>query len=163
MAIEIEKKFLLLSDDWKKAVTDSRIIQQGYFGPAGKASIRVRISGDEANINIKSATLDIVRKEFEIPVPLEDAREMITNLCQQPVIKKTRYYVPVGVHVWEVDVFEGDNEGLVVAEIELSSVDEEFDKPEWLGEEVSNDKRYYNVCLVENPFKNWRTQNIGNG
>jgi len=156
MATEIERKYLLLSDDWKKAVRDCRIIQQGYFESTGKASIRVRISGDEANINIKSATLDIVRKEFEIPVPFEDAREMIANLCQQPVIKKTRHYVPFGDHLWEIDVFAGDNEGLVVAEIELSSIDEEFDKPEWLGEEVSDDKRYYNVCLVQNPFKNWR-------
>ena len=157
MATEIERKYLLLSDEWKKLAREHICIQQGYFGSAGKASIRVRISGNEANINIKSATLDIVRTEFEIPIPLEDAKEMIEFLCQQPVIKKTRYLVPFGSHLWEIDEFEGDNEGLIVAEIELSSVDEVFEKPAWLGEEVSNDKRYYNVCLVNNPYKNWRS------
>jgi len=157
MATEIERKFLLLTDDWKRLAREHICIQQGYFGTAEKASIRVRISGNEANINIKSATLDIVRKEYEIPIPLDDAKEMIEYLCQHPIIKKTRYLVPFGSHIWEIDEFEGDNEGLVVAEIELSSVDEDFKKPEWLGEEVSNDKRYYNVCLVNNPYKNWRS------
>jgi len=155
MAMEIERKFLVLNDSWRQQATQQIIIKQGYFGPPNKASIRIRIHGDSANINIKSATLDIVRKEYEIPVPLKDAEEMLEHLCERPFVEKVRFLVPNGNHLWEVDEFSGDNLGLVVAEIELSSADEFFDKPEWLGEEVSHDERYYNVRLVKNPFKNW--------
>lgn len=158
MATEIERKFLVTSDAWRQQVTRQMILKQGYFGAAKKASIRIRISGDSANINIKSATLDIVRKEYEIPIDLNDAEEMLEDLCERPVIEKVRYLVPFGNHVWEVDEFSGDNQGLLVAEIELSSPDEEFEKPEWLGDEVSHDERYYNVCLVKNPYKNWRNE-----
>ena len=157
MATEIERKFLVTNNDWRSLATDHKVMMQGYFGTGEKASVRVRISGDTANINIKSATLDVVRREYEVPVPLTDAREMIEHLCQKPVIEKTRYYIPQDQHVWEVDVFAGDNEGLVVAEIELKDPDEKFDKPAWIGEEVSHDTRYYNVCLVKNPYKNWRS------
>ncbi len=156
MATEIERKFLVVNDNWRKQVTQQKAIKQGYFGPPNKASIRIRIDGDNANINIKSATLDIVRKEYEIPVPLADAEEMLQHLCERPFIEKVRYLVPQGDHVWEVDEFSGDNQGLIVAEIELSSADESFEKPAWLGEEVSHDERYYNVRLVKNPYKNWR-------
>lgn len=156
MATEIERKFLVTNDDWRSQASQRKVIKQGYFGPPNKASIRIRIDGDRANINIKSATLDIVRKEYEIPVPLEDAEEMLQHLCERPFIEKVRYLVPVGDHVWEVDEFDGDNLGLIVAEIELASVDELFEKPQWLGEEVSHDERYYNVRLVKNPYSNWR-------
>lgn len=156
MATEIERKFLVVNDNWRKQVSQQKAIKQGYFGPPNKASIRIRIDGNNANINIKSATLDIVRKEYEIPVPLADAEEMLQHLCERPFIEKVRYLVPQGDHVWEVDEFSGDNQGLIVAEIELSSADESFEKPEWLGEEVSHDERYYNVRLVKNPYKNWR-------
>lgn len=155
MATEIERKFLVLNDEWRELVTHQKVMQQGYFAGGGKASIRVRISGDSANINIKSATLDVTRKEYEIPVSAEDAREMLEELCEKPMIEKTRYYVPYGDHVWEVDVFSGDNAGLVVAEVELAETDENFEKPPWLGEEVSHDTRYYNVCLVKHPYKDW--------
>lgn len=155
MATEIERKFLVTSDDWRNQAAEKKTIRQGYFGPASKASIRIRISDNSANINIKSATLEVTRREYEIPVPLADAEEMLDNLCERPFIEKIRHLVPVGNHVWEVDEFFGDNEGLVVAEIELSSADESFDKPSWLGKEVSSDKRYYNVCLVKHPFKDW--------
>lgn len=156
MATEIERKFLVINENWRNQATKSKSIKQGYFGPPNKASIRIRIDGDSANINIKSATLDIVRKEYEIPVPLIDAEEMLQNLCERPFIEKVRHLVPQGKHTWEVDEFAGDNEGLVVAEIELSSLEEPFEKPEWLGEEVSHDERYYNVRLVKNPYKNWK-------
>lgn len=156
MATEIERKFLVINDNWRKQVTQRKAIKQGYFGPPNKASIRIRIDGDAANINIKSATLDIVRKEYEIPVPLSDAEEMLQHLCERPFIEKVRHLVPRDAHVWEVDEFAGDNQGLIVAEIELSSADEAFEKPDWLGEEVSHDERYYNVRLVKNPYKNWR-------
>lgn len=155
MATEIERKFLVTNDDWRAQASEKKIIKQGYFASAGKASIRIRISGSSANINIKSATLDVTRMEYEIPVPLADAEEMLEHLCEKPFIEKVRYLVPYGDHIWEVDEFSGDNEGLVVAEIELSSSGEQFERPPWLGEEVSSDKRYYNVCLVKHPYKNW--------
>ena len=156
MATEIERKFLVANDNWRKQVTRQKTIKQAYFGPPNMASIRIRIDGDSANINIKSATLDIVRKEYEIPVPMADAEEMLQHLCERPFIEKVRHIVPQGDHVWEVDEFSGDNQGLIVAEIELSRPDEFFEKPDWLGEEVSHDERYYNVRLVKNPYKNWR-------
>jgi len=156
MATEIERKFLVTNENWRTQATQQKSIKQGYFGPPNKASIRIRIDGDAANINIKSATLDIVRKEYEISVPLNDAEEMLQHLCERPFIEKVRHLVPQGAHVWEVDEFSGDNLGLIVAEIELSSADEAFEKPDWLGEEVSHDERYYNVRLVKNPYKNWR-------
>jgi len=156
MATEIERKFLVTSNSWREQVTRQKSIKQGYFGPPNKASIRIRIDGDSANINIKSATLDIVRREYEIPVPLSDAEEMLRDLCERPFIEKVRYLVPVGKHTWEIDEFAGDNQGLIVAEIELSSPDEDFEKPDWLGNEVSHDERYYNVRLVKNPYRNWR-------
>ena len=156
MAIEIERKFLVVNDDWREHVTSHKSMMQGYFAGGGKASIRVRISGKSANLNIKSATLDVTRKEYEIPIPVEDAREMLDLLCEKPVIEKTRHYIQQGQLVWEVDEFIGDNDGLIVAEIELSDADEAFEKPSWLGKEVSDDTRYYNVCLVKNPYKNWR-------
>lgn len=155
MATEIERKFLIVNDDWRGQVSEKKIIRQGYFGRTAKASIRIRVSGNSANINIKSATLDVTRKEYEIPVPLADAEEMLEHLCERPLIEKVRHIVPAGDHVWEIDEFSGDNKGLVVAEIELSSADESFSRPKWLGEEVSHDKRYYNVCLVRHPYKDW--------
>ena len=158
MATEIERKYLVINDGWREQTASHKVMMQGYFSGGGKASIRVRISGDSANLNIKSATLGVTRKEYEIPIPIEDAREMVELLCEKPVIEKTRHYVPQGQHMWEVDEFIGDNEGLIVAEIELSDADEAFEKPAWLGKEVSDDTRYYNVCLVKNPYKNWRNE-----
>jgi len=155
MATEIERKFLLLNDDWRGIVESDMQIVQAYLATNEFGSTRIRIQNDKANINIKSATLRIERTEFEYPIPLVDAQLMIDKLCVKPVIAKTRYIVKHMQHTWEIDVFSGDNEGLIVAEIELSSPDEAFKKPSWLGKEVSHDKRYYNVCLVRNPYKTW--------
>lgn len=155
MATEIERKFLVINDSWKKSSTSRQVMKQGYFGDLEKASIRVRVHGNNANINIKSAALDISRLEFEFPLSLAEAEEILDKLCIRPLIEKIRYYVPFEGHTWEVDEFMGDNQGLVVAEIELQHEDEKFQKPDWLGEEVSLDKRYYNVCLVKHPYKNW--------
>jgi len=116
--------------------------------PATLASIRVRVSGDIASLNVKSMTLDVIRTEYEYPIPVQDAREILQHLCSLPLIEKTRHYVPLGRHVWEVDVFEGDNAGLVVAELELQSADEDYAVPDWIGTEVSGDPRYYNVNLA---------------
>lgn len=155
MATEIERKFLLLDDSWRSEIEKSKNIRQGYLAGSEKSSIRVRIEDDKANINIKSATLDVIRREYEYPIPVEEANEILDSLCEGPLIEKTRYHVHHGNHLWEIDVFSGDNEGLVVAEIELGGVDETYERPGWLGEEVSDDHRYYNVCLVKHPYKDW--------
>ena len=155
MATEIERKFLLKNDSWRKEANESSMIRQGYLAGTEKSSIRVRVSGEKANINIKSATLDVTRQEYEYAIPLSEANEILDTLCECSLIEKTRYHVQHGNHVWEVDEFYGDNQGLVVAEIELNSADENFERPDWVGEEVSDDTRYYNVCLVKHPYKDW--------
>ncbi len=155
MAVEIERKFLLRDGSWQDSADNGILIRQGYLAGSEKSSIRVRIAGDKANINIKSATLDITRQEYEYPIPLAEANEMLDTLSEGPLIEKTRYHVFHAKHCWEIDVFSGENQGLIVAEVELGSVDESFELPDWLGEEVSDDARYYNVCLVKHPFKYW--------
>jgi len=155
MATEIERKFLVLNQDWQESTMSKLHIVQAYLATNEFSSTRIRIQDDQANINIKSATLGISRTEFEYTIPLVDAQLMIDELCVKPAIDKIRYMVKHMQHTWEIDVFSGDNEGLIVAEIELSSPDETFEKPSWLGEEVSHDKRYYNVCLIQHPYKEW--------
>ena len=156
MAKEIERKFTVINDSWRAHVKSSARYRQGYMGQADKASIRVRLENDRALLNIKSATLGVERLEYEYEIPVADANEMLDRLCEKPLIEKTRFFVDHDGHEWEVDVFEGDNEGLVVAEIELDSADEQFSRPEWAGEDVSHDTRYYNVCLVTHPYKDWQ-------
>lgn len=155
MATEIERKFLLKNNSWQVNADQGTRYSQGYLVSSQHASIRVRIEGERAFINIKSATIDITRQEFEYEIPLNDATEMLETLCEKPLISKTRYHIHYGEHLWEIDVFAGDNQGLVVAEIELKDKDETFAKPGWLGEEVSDDIRYYNVNLVKHPYKDW--------
>ena len=155
MATEIERKFLVTSDAWLEDADAGTLFRQGYLLGSEKASVRVRIEGERANLNIKSATLGIWRREYEYPIPLDEALELLEHLCDKPQIEKTRYHVPVGGHIWEVDVFAGDNAGLVVAEVELTSEDEAFEIPAWAGAEVSHDTRYYNVCLTRHPYKDW--------
>ena len=157
MAVEIERKFLVTNDSWRAAVKKSSDYRQGYLADmAGKASVRVRIADGDANVNIKSMTLGVTRQEYEYQIPLQDGREMLANLCIGPVIEKRRHLVDYGNHTWEIDVFEGDNAGLIVAEIELSAEDETFELPQWAGKEVSDDERYYNVCLAQHPYKEWK-------
>jgi len=155
MPIEIERKFLLCNDQWRDEVVRSSRIRQGYMGKIDKASVRIRIQGDKANINIKSATLDIRRMEYEYEIPLDEAEEMLDQLCNQPQIDKTRFIVKRDGHVWEIDEFYGDNEGLLVAEVELEDESEAIIKPDWIGEEVTADPRYYNVSLIKYPFNKW--------
>lgn len=155
MGVEIERKFLLRSDAWRLSADHGTRFCQGYLCETGPGSVRVRIEGEQANINIKSATLDMKRLEYEYPLPMEDAQHMLEHVCLRPLIEKTRYHVTFKGKVWEIDVFDGDNKGLVVAELELDHVDENFELPPWAGEEVTADKRYYNVCLVRLPFKDW--------
>ena len=155
MATEIERKFLVINDDWRATADAGMDCIQGYFTTNKECSIRVRLTGDEANLNIKSATLGVARSEYDYAIPARDAGEMLRYLCIQPLIEKKRYHVRHDGHLWEIDVFSGANAGLVVAEIELAHINEPFSRPAWLGAEVSHDPRYYNVCLVQHPYKNW--------
>lgn len=154
MAQEIERKFLVIDDSWRSSVLRSAEYRQGYLAATGKVSVRVRISGEQANLNLKTATLGISRDEFEYPIPRVDAEQLL-QLCSGVPILKTRYFVQHAGHEWEVDVFAGANAGLVVAELELTRVDEAFERPAWLGMEVSEDPRYYNVCLAQTPYREW--------
>jgi adenylate cyclase len=155
VAAEIERKFLVKSDGWRDAVERSLPMRQGYLAGGETSSVRVRISGEQAWLNIKGATLGVRRREYEYAIPVDEAREMLDHLCEGPLIEKVRHEVRVGAHLWEVDEFQGDNAGLIVAEIELSNEDEAFETPPWAGEEVSHDPRYYNVSLVKRPYNSW--------
>lgn len=155
MAIEIERKFLVTDDSWRATADAGTRYRQGYIIGGARASVRVRLEGDRAFLNIKSATLGVRRTEFEYPIPVADAEAMLASLCEKPLIEKTRYILDDGEHHWEVDVFAGENAGLVVAELELDNENEVFQRPAWLGEEVSHDPRYYNVSLVKHPYKDW--------
>ena len=161
MAIEIERKFLVAGDGWREAAYAVLPMAQGYLNDAGamdrgeqNASVRVRIQGDEAFLNIKSRELGRSRQEFDYPVPVDDARALL-SLCVGGVIDKRRHLVRHGGHVWEVDEFLGDNAGLVVAEIELSDPDEAFVLPPWAGREVTDQVRYYNLALAARPYSRW--------
>ncbi len=155
MAIEIERKFLLRNNDWQALEHTSAYYQQAYFCNTAKVSVRIRMSNAKAWVSFKSTTLEISRFEYEYEVPLNEAKQMMDEFSEGSIISKTRYFVPVESHIWEIDVFEGDNQGLVVAEIELQHTDEDFFKPAWIGEEVSKDMRYFNSNLVTYPFKDW--------
>ncbi|MFI3222261.1 MAG: CYTH domain-containing protein [Methylococcaceae bacterium] len=156
MAVEIEHKFLLANNDWRQQVSYSVKYKQGYLSAVATSSIRVRISNDQAWLNIKSATIGTHRHEYEYEIPLSDAQEIITNLCSKPIIEKTRHIVINENNTWEIDEFEGDNSGLIVAEIELLEVGASFSIPAWLGEEVTSDLRYYNNNLASHPYSVWR-------
>ncbi len=155
MATEIEHKFLLRDDRWRQQVERSTQIRQGYLMSDARCSVRLRTADDKGYLNIKSGTLGIQRSEYEYPVPLSEAEEMLNTLCEKPLLEKTRHFVPIGKHLWEIDEFFGDNVGLIVAEIELSHPGEPFECPDWVGEEVSHDIRYYNSQLVKYPYKAW--------
>ncbi|WP_367025250.1 CYTH domain-containing protein [Methylococcus sp. ANG] len=155
MGLEIERKFLVRGEGWRKAVSDSMRICQGYLNDEQRCSVRVRISGERAWLNIKSATIGAQRHEYEYEIPVADGESMLKELSCKPLIEKVRYFVPVAGRLWEVDVFEGENAGLVVAELELDHPEEPFELPEWAGEEVTHDARYYNTCLSTMPFGRW--------
>jgi adenylate cyclase len=155
MSLEIERKYLLKNDAWRICAHHCERLRQGYLNNETYCSVRVRTTDERAWLNIKGVTIGAQRQEFEYEIPLADAHEMLNTLSRKPVIEKMRYFVNVGQHVWEIDEFEGDNSGLVVAEIELGHPDEDFEKPDWLGKEVTDDVRYYNTSLSNTPFKNW--------
>ena len=154
MAKEIERKFLVAHQAWRESVNTLHVFRQGYLSYDSERTVRVRATEVTGYLTIKGITEGLTRDEFEYEIPLADALALL-QLCERPAIEKKRYIVPNGAHVWEVDVFEGVNEGLVVAEIELGSEDEAFDKPNWLGNEVSGDRKYSNSALSLHPFKDW--------
>ena len=161
MGIEIERKFLLLADDWRAAADKVVPMTQGYLndlamvaGGAMNTSVRVRIEGEAARLNIKSRELGSTRQEFDYAIPLADARALFA-LCVGGIIDKRRHLVEHAEHLWEIDEFLGDNAGLVVAEIELASADEAFGRPAWLDVEATHSQRYYNLALASRPFSQW--------
>lgn len=161
MPIEIERKFLLASDDWRADVERSESLAQGYLVGAqalrdgsARASVRARLAGEQAWLNIKAATPGIARTEFDYPIPADDARVLLAGLCDG-VLEKVRHHVRVEGVLFEIDEFHGDNEGLIVAEIELPALDAAFPRPPWLGREVSALTRYYNVNLIAHPYRQW--------
>ena len=157
MAKEIERKFLVKSDAYKTEAVKAKRITQGYLSSVPERTVRVRIKGDKGFITIKGIGNEsgATRFEWEKEIPVEDVKELL-KICEPGIIDKTRYIVEVGDHIFEVDEFYGDNEGLVVAEVELHDENEEFEKPEWLGEEVTGDIKYFNAMLMKNPYKNWK-------
>jgi adenylate cyclase len=156
MAVEIERKFLVAGDGWRTLATGRRGLRQGYLSRGGQANVRVRIAdGASARLTIKAAQGGAQRSEFEYEIPLEDAEELL-RLAEGAIIEKVRHIVPIGGLVWEIDEFAGDNEGLVLAEVELSRADQEIEVPDWIGREVTAERAYYNASLVESPFRLWR-------
>ncbi|MEJ6566483.1 MAG: CYTH domain-containing protein [Flavobacteriales bacterium] len=156
MAIEIERKFLVSNEDWTTQVLDQFILKQGYLSTTPERTVRVRLTGDKGVLTIKGKTEGIQRLEFEYDIPGDEAKSLM-SLALDPPIEKTRYLVPHQGYTWEVDVFEGANKGLVLAEIELDHEYEHFSLPSWVGSEVSHDPRYYNSHLSKVPFTTWRT------
>ena len=166
MAIEIERKFLVVGDGWRAAAHKVVAMAQGYLndlaamdtadrgGSAMKASVRVRIAGDAAWLNLKSRELGHTRQEFDYPIPVDDARALLA-LSVGGLVDKRRHYVEYDGRLWEVDEFLGDNAGLVVAEIELDDADAVFAHPDWLGSEVTDESRYYNLALASRPYSQW--------
>jgi len=154
--IEIERKFLVTSDTYKKEAFSQNRIKQGYLSSIPERTVRIRTKGNKAYITIKGVSNEtgMSRFEWEKEIPVDEAEKLLL-LCQKGVIDKTRFEVKIGKHTYEVDEFYGENKGLIVAEIELKSESEPFEKPNWLGQEVTNDNRYYNSNLSINPFKNW--------
>lgn len=154
MAKEIERKFLVSNESWRPGAV-AVAYSQGYLYSDEKKVIRVRIAGEKAFLTIKGKLTTLTRDEFEYEIPMTDAKDMLQGYCHGPIIEKNRYEIKVGNHLWELDEFFGENEGLIVAEIELSSEDEVFEKPAWLGREVSDEEKYYNASLAKLPFKQW--------
>ena len=154
--IEIERKFLVKSEEFKAISFAKNEISQGYLNSNPERTVRVRIKGHQGYLTIKGKGNEtgLSRLEWEVEIPVDEAK-MLLNLCESGVISKMRYEVKFGNHIYEVDEFFGENEGLVLAEIELKSEEEAFEKPDWLGEEVTNNEKYYNSYLSKNPFKNW--------
>ena len=154
MAIEIERKFLIQNDDWRNLALGT-VYRQGYLATGAARTVRVRIAGNSAYLTIKSASVGISRAEFEYEIPIADAAQMLDTLCDRPLIEKTRYKILHQGVLWEVDEFDGENRGLILAEVELTDPNQPLVLPDWIGQEVSDDPRYFNSNLVKHPFQSW--------
>lgn len=154
MAVEIERKYLVKNHSWKKLATGV-LYRQGYIPTVGRQTVRVRVVGTQGYLTIKGQNQGGVRSEFEYPIPLTDAEEMLDTLCSQPLIEKLRYKIPQGDLVWEVDEFLGDNAGLVVAEVELKDPQQSISLPDWIDRQVT-DSKYFNSSLVRHPYSKWQ-------
>jgi len=154
MAQEIERKFLTRNNSWKQGLK-GQLFRQGYLSSVKERTVRVRLVEDKGWLTIKGLTKGISRQEYEYPIPADDATELLENLCERPLIEKTRYLLEEQGFRWEIDEFHGENAGLVVAEIELQNENQDFPRPDWLGEEVSDDPRYFNANLIRHPFSQW--------
>ncbi len=162
MGVEIERKFLVTNEAWRAQAERAQRMVQGYLIDAAlvqsqtgtRCSMRVRVGGEKAWLNIKSATLGVARQEYDYPIPVDDAERMLRDFCNG-VVEKVRHYVPHAGLTFEVDEFSGDNAGLVVAEVELQSADQSIDRPAWLGREVTEHLRYYNLNLLQHPYSRW--------
>lgn len=154
MAVEIERKFLVLGEAWRSLATGT-VYCQGYIPTADLTTVRVRIAGDQGYLTLKGAVQGITRSEFEYPIPKADADAMLSTLCRRPLIEKTRYRIEHNGLCWEVDEFAGENHGLILAEVELTEAEQSIDLPDWIGEEVSSDPRYFNSNLARHPFSRW--------
>ncbi len=154
---EIERKFLVIGDAWRENAVSHKFCQ-GYIYSADTCFVRVRTEDNFAFLTIKGPKNGIGRPEFEYPIPINDAQELLDNLAHQPLIYKIRHKVPSPPHVWEIDEFCGENDGLIVAEIELTTDEEDFEKPAWLGEEVTFDARYRNAALAKQPYSQWKKE-----
>ncbi|OUL19252.1 adenylate cyclase [Nostoc sp. RF31YmG] len=154
MAKEIERKFLVNGDSWRK-LAEGILFVQGYISTAKQATVRVRIVGNQGYLTIKGISVKYSRSEFEYPIPLADAQEMLDTLCDRPLIEKIRYRIEYGNLIWEIDEFDGVNKGLILAEVELSHEQQKIELPIWIGEEVSDNPKYFNSNLVKHPFSQW--------
>jgi CYTH domain-containing protein len=153
MGKEIERKYLVTGQAWKELGAGT-LFRQGYLNSQKERVVRARTMGEKAALTIKGITVGATRLEFEYDIPVDECNQLL-DLCEQPIIEKTRYKIPFGGLVWEVDEFHGVNEGLVVAECELESEDQVIEKPDWAGDEVTSDPRYYNSNLIAKPFTTW--------
>ncbi|NER38655.1 MAG: CYTH domain-containing protein [Oscillatoria sp. SIO1A7] len=154
MAIEIERKFLVTGDGWR-FLSSGIVYRQGYIATEELKTVRIRVFGKEARLTIKGPTIGRTRAEFEYPIPLKDAEEMLNTLCKPTLIEKTRYKIPLHHLIWEIDEFHGANQGLILAEVELKSERQIVELPDWIGEEVSDDPRYFNSALAKHPYSQW--------
>ena len=155
MGVEIERKFLVRGEAWR-ALAEPLLLRQGYLSTDPGRVVRVRIEGARAFLTIKGKSQGATRSEWEYPIPVSEAGQLLDDLCQQPLVEKYRRRIPVGAHTWEVDEFLGVNAGLVVAEIELGSEDEGFERPDWVGQEVTHETRYFNSNLIRQPYSTWK-------
>ena len=154
MGKEIERKFLVKGETWR-ALAQGTMYRQGYLNSAKERTVRVRTVGDKAFLTIKGITVGATRAEYEYEIPFDDCNALLDNLAEKPFIEKKRYKIPFEGLIWEVDEFFGDNQGLIVAEVELQSEDQHIPKPDWVGDEVSGDPRYFNSNLIKHPFTKW--------